>query len=81
MLVQWVMVMNKGVVEQIGMLVEVYEKLVSCFVVSFIGSLVMNLLDGVISVFGDCFELSGGLVLLIGVDYWGYVGCNMMLGI
>lgn len=56
-LAQRVMVMNKGVAEQIGTPVEVYEKPASRFVASFIGSPAMNLLDGVISASGDRFEL------------------------
>lgn len=56
-LAQRVMVMNKGVAEQVGTPVEVYEKPASRFVASFIGSPAMNLLDGVISASGDRFEL------------------------
>ncbi len=44
-LAQRVMVMNKGVAEQIGTPVEVYEKPASRFVASFIGSPAMNLLE------------------------------------
>ncbi|EJG5496221.1 sn-glycerol-3-phosphate import ATP-binding protein UgpC, partial [Salmonella enterica] len=80
-LAQRVMVMNKGVAEQIGTPVEVYEKPASRFVASFIGSPAMNLLDGVISASGDRFELPGGLALPIGADYRGHAGRNMTLGI
>ena len=48
-LAQRVMVMNKGIAEQIGTPVEVYEKPASRFVASFIGSPAMNLLDGPIN--------------------------------
>lgn len=80
-LAQRVMVMNKGVAEQIGTPVEVYEKPASRFVASFIGSPAMNLLDGVISASGDRFELPGGLALPIGAGYRGHAGRNMTLGI
>jgi ABC-type sugar transport system ATPase subunit len=45
-LAQRVMVMNKGVAEQIGTPVEVYEKPASRFVASFIGSPAMNMIRG-----------------------------------
>lgn len=80
-LAQRVMVMNKGVAEQIGTPVEVYEKPASRFVASFIGSPAMNLLDGVISASGDRFELPGGLALPISADYRGHAGRKMTLGI
>jgi sn-glycerol 3-phosphate transport system ATP-binding protein len=49
------MVMNKGIAEQIGTPVEVYEKPASRFVASFIGSPAMNLLEGRISDDGGRF--------------------------
>lgn len=73
--------MNGGVVEQIGILVEVYEKFVSLFVVSFIGSLVMNLLIGCVNNEGMYFELDGGIELLLNGGYCQYVGCKMIFGI
>ena len=48
-LAQRVMVMNKGVVEQVGTPVEVYERPASQFVASFIGAPAMNLLPGQIA--------------------------------
>lgn len=73
-LAQRVMVMNKGIAEQIGTPVEVYEKPASRFVASFIGSPAMNLLDGRISAAGTHFELEGGMTLPIGRSargvYW-----------
>ena len=56
------MVMNKGVAEQIGTPVEVYEKPASRFVASFIGSPAMNLLEGRVSDDGSHFELAGGML-------------------
>ncbi len=75
------MVMNKGVAEQIGTPVEVYEKPASRFVASFIGSPAMNLLDGRISSAGTHFELDSGMALPINWYYRGYAGRKMTLGI
>lgn len=65
-LAQRVMVMNKGIAEQIGTPVEVYERPASRFVASFIGSPAMNLLEGKISDDGTRFELAGGTALPLG---------------
>ncbi|WP_314138652.1 sn-glycerol-3-phosphate import ATP-binding protein UgpC [Buttiauxella noackiae] len=65
-LAQRVMVMNKGIAEQIGTPVEVYERPASRFVASFIGSPAMNLLEGNISDDGTRFELAGGTALPLG---------------
>lgn len=65
-LAQRVMVMNKGIAEQIGTPVEVYERPASRFVASFIGSPAMNLLEGNISADGTRFELAGGMALPLG---------------
>ncbi len=51
-LAQRVMVMNKGVVEQVGTPTEVYEKPATTFVAGFIGSPAMNLLPGKVSADG-----------------------------
>lgn len=80
-LAQRVMVMNKGVAEQIGTPVEVYEKPASRFVASFIGSPAMNLLDGVVSQDGRQFGLQGGMSLPIGDAGNGLAGSALTLGI
>ena len=80
-LAQRVMVMNKGIAEQIGTPVEVYEKPASRFVASFIGSPAMNLLEGRISSTGTHFELESGMALPINWYYRGYAGRKMTLGI
>lgn len=80
-LAQRVMVMNKGVAEQIGTPVEVYERPASRFVASFIGSPAMNLLDGNFSIDGIRFELDGGDALPIGSSCRQWVGRPMTLGI
>ncbi|MGC0020913.1 TOBE domain-containing protein, partial [Enterobacter asburiae] len=80
-LAQRVMVMNKGVAEQIGTPVEVYEKPATRFVASFIGSPAMNLLEGRISNAGTHFELESGMALPINWYYRGHAGRKMTLGI
>ena len=80
-LAQRVLVMNKGIAEQIGTPVEVYEKPASRFVASFIGSPAMNLLDGYVSACGTHFELEGGMTLPIGRSARESGGRNMTLGI
>jgi multiple sugar transport system ATP-binding protein len=44
-----VVVMNKGVVQQVGTPTEIYDRPANTFVASFIGTPAMNLLDGTIS--------------------------------
>ena len=80
-LAQRVMVMNKGIAEQIGTPVEVYEKPASRFVASFIGSPAMNLLEGRVSDDGSRFELEGGMLLPINGEHRRYAGRKMTLGI
>lgn len=80
-LAQRVLVMNKGIAEQIGTPVEVYEKPASRFVASFIGSPAMNLLDGYVSACGTHFELEGGMTLPLGRSARESGGRNMTLGI
>src|SRR5476649_879143 len=59
-LAERVIVMNKGVAEQIGTPSDVYRRPATLFVASFIGSPAMNLLPGRVSDGGDYFEVSGG---------------------
>ncbi|MEY6761086.1 sn-glycerol-3-phosphate import ATP-binding protein UgpC [Kluyvera ascorbata] len=80
-LAQRVMVMNKGIAEQIGTPVEVYEKPASRFVASFIGSPAMNLLDGQIDESGSRFVLENGMQLQLPVSQREYAGRRMTLGI
>ncbi|HEY3590592.1 MAG TPA: sn-glycerol-3-phosphate ABC transporter ATP-binding protein UgpC, partial [Buttiauxella sp.] len=80
-LAQRVMVMNKGVAEQIGTPVEVYERPASRFVASFIGSPAMNLLEGQISADGARFELTGGMALPLGSAQHLHWGRAVTLGI
>ena len=62
-LAQRVMVMNKGVVEQLGTPVEVYERPASQFVASFIGAPAMNLLKGQFNSDGTRFNLDASHAL------------------
>ncbi|HGF0769154.1 TPA: sn-glycerol-3-phosphate import ATP-binding protein UgpC [Kluyvera georgiana] len=80
-LAQRVMVMNKGIAEQIGTPVEVYEKPASRFVASFIGSPAMNLLDGQLDASGTRFVLPNGMQLPIPAGRREYAGRRMTLGI
>ncbi|MEN0613576.1 sn-glycerol-3-phosphate import ATP-binding protein UgpC [Klebsiella indica] len=80
-LAQRVMVMNKGIAEQIGTPVDVYEKPASRFVASFIGSPAMNLLEGRVSDDGSRFELEGGVCLPMNNAHRRYAGRKMTLGI
>lgn len=62
-LAQRVMVMNKGILEQLGTPVDVYERPATRFVASFIGAPSMNLLDGNVSEDGSRLILSEGFTL------------------
>lgn len=62
-LAQRVMVMNKGVLEQLGTPIEIYERPATRFVASFIGAPAMNLLDGQVSRDGSGFTLSDSTAL------------------
>lgn len=80
-LAQRVMVMNKGVAEQIGTPVEVYEKPASRFVASFIGSPAMNLLEGKMDDSGTRLVLENGMQLPLPVSRAQFAGQRMTLGI
>ncbi|MBG7621331.1 sn-glycerol-3-phosphate import ATP-binding protein UgpC [Herbaspirillum sp. AP02] len=57
---QRMIVMNRGVAEQIGTPAEVYARPATTFVASFIGSPPMNLLQGRVGADGSGFEVSKG---------------------
>lgn len=80
-LAQRVMVMNKGVAEQIGTPVAVYERPASRFVASFMGSPAMNLLEGQISPDGRYYVLTGGMSLPLAHYPHGQAGRRVTLGI
>ena len=79
-LAQRVLVMNKGVAEQIGTPVEVYERPASRFVASFIGSPAMNLLEGRINALGTHFD-ADGFSLPLGARHLALAGRAVTLGI
>jgi len=80
-LAQRVVVMQAGVVEQLGTPVEVYERPATRFVASFIGSPAMNLLDGQVDAAGSHCEVRGGLRLPLGPGYCHLAGRPVCLGI
>ncbi|WP_420862408.1 ABC transporter ATP-binding protein [Algirhabdus cladophorae] len=60
-----VVIMEKGVVQQVGTPVDIYDKPANTFVASFIGSPAMNLIDG---------ELSGGVFRADNIEVSGLKG-------
>jgi len=62
-LAERVIVMNKGIAEQIGTPSEVYQRPASLFVASFIGSPAMNLLPGQLTSDGTSLVMEGGYEL------------------
>ncbi|MHC5177164.1 sn-glycerol-3-phosphate import ATP-binding protein UgpC [Serratia rhizosphaerae] len=80
-LAQRVIVMNKGVAEQIGTPTQVYQRPASLFVASFIGSPAMNLLPGVISVDGGSLQLEDGFSLPLPQACPAWSGRRLTLGI
>ena len=62
-LAQRVIVMNKGVAEQIGTPSEIYQRPASRFVAGFMGSPAMNLLDGEVDAEGSALLLADGTAL------------------
>jgi len=62
-LAERVIVMNKGVAEQIGTPSEVYRRPATLFVASFIGSPAMNLLPGILASDGTSLVMEGGFEL------------------
>lgn len=80
-LAQRVIVMNKGVAEQIGTPSEVYQRPASLFVASFIGSPAMNLLPGSLSADGGQLQLAGGMTLTLPQAKPQWAGRQLTLGI
>ncbi|MFZ4834958.1 sn-glycerol-3-phosphate import ATP-binding protein UgpC [Rouxiella sp. Mn2063] len=80
-LAERVIVMNKGVAEQIGTPSEVYRRPATLFVASFIGSPAMNLLPGQLSSNGSTLVMEGGFQLALpqARPEWG--GRELTLGI
>lgn len=80
-LAQRVIVMNKGVAEQIGTPSEVYQRPASLFVAGFIGSPAMNLLPGTLSADGSQLLLADGMALPLPAAKPQWAGRPLTLGI
>jgi len=80
-LAQRVIVMNKGVAEQIGTPSEVYQRPASLFVAGFIGSPAMNLLPGTLSADGGQLLLADGMTLPLPAAKPQWAGRPLTLGI
>ncbi|MCS3406752.1 sn-glycerol-3-phosphate import ATP-binding protein UgpC [Serratia sp. AKBS12] len=80
-LAQRVIVMNKGVAEQIGTPSEVYQRPASLFVASFIGSPAMNLLPGILSADGRQLLLDDGSAVPLPQARIEWSGRRVTLGI
>ena len=72
-------VINAGVIEQIGAPLEVYDDPASLFVAGFIGSPSMNFLPGRRS--GDGVDVGGGLVIPMPADVKALAGAEVTVGI
>lgn len=80
-LAQRVMVMNKGVLEQLGTPVEIYERPATRFVASFIGAPSMNLLDGVVAHDGTQLMLARNFAIPLPVIRSDLAGRALTLGV
>ena len=80
-LAQRVMVMNKGMLEQIGTPVEIYSRPATRFVATFIGSPAMNLLEGQINSDGTRFILDAQHSLPLGDSKTRWANRSVTLGI
>lgn len=76
-----VMVMNKGIVEQLGTPAEVYEKPATTFVAGFMGSPAMNLLPGKISADGREIIIDSQCRIPLGEQRADLTGRQITLGI
>jgi sn-glycerol 3-phosphate transport system ATP-binding protein len=75
------LVMNQGVIEQIGTPIEIYQYPQTLFVARFIGSPAMNLLQGRISADGTLVELPGGERLPLAQPLRRSAGQSVTIGI
>ncbi|MBU9833944.1 sn-glycerol-3-phosphate import ATP-binding protein UgpC [Rahnella perminowiae] len=80
-LAERVIVMNKGIAEQIGTPSEVYRRPASLFVASFIGSPAMNLLPGQLTTDGLSLVMEGGFELPLPVPRPEWGGRELTVGI
>jgi len=76
------MVLNSGVVEQLGTPIELYERPASLFVAEFIGSPAMNILDTKISEDGESVDIATNIGLALGNGGLpDYAGKKVKLGV
>jgi len=80
-LAQRVIVMYRGVAEQIGTPSEVYQRPATLFVASFMGSPAMNLLPGTVNTDGSQFVLKDGTVVPLSQPQPQWAGRALTLGI
>ena len=80
-LAQRVMVMNKGVLEQLGTPVEIYERPATRFVSSFIGAPSMNLLEGQLSDDGSRLVLADNFAVPLSEAKARWAGRQLTMGI
>ncbi|MGC6389222.1 sn-glycerol-3-phosphate import ATP-binding protein UgpC [Ewingella sp. S1.OA.A_B6] len=80
-LAERVIVMNKGVAEQIGTPSEVYRRPATLFVASFIGSPAMNLLPGQLASDGTSLVMEGGFELPLPMPRPEWGGRELTVGI
>jgi len=80
-LAERVIVMNKGVAEQIGTPSEVYRRPATLFVASFIGSPAMNLLPGTLASNGTSLVMEGGFELPLSKPRPEWGGRELTVGI
>jgi len=80
-LAERVIVMNKGIAEQIGTPSEVYRRPASLFVASFIGSPAMNLLPGQLTTDGTSLVMEDGFELPLPVPRPEWGGRELTIGI
>ena len=80
-LAERVIVMNKGIAEQIGTPSEVYRRPASLFVASFIGSPAMNLLPGQLTTDGTSLVMEDGFELPLPVPRPEWGGRELTVGI
>jgi len=76
------MVLNEGIVEQLGTPIELYERPASLFVAEFIGSPAMNILNTKIGADGSSVEISKSISLPLGSNALSeYAGKDVKLGV
>ncbi|MCI1680627.1 MAG: sn-glycerol-3-phosphate import ATP-binding protein UgpC [Ewingella americana] len=80
-LAERVIVMNKGIAEQIGTPSEVYRRPATLFVASFIGSPAMNLLPGTLASNGSSLVMEGGFELPLSTPRPEWGGRELTVGI